>query len=103
MSNINSIISSFKQQKDLNSKIWYKSKDQEYKMNPKVRVKLLEIAHEFISFLDVDALENIDGLSLVPNLYSFNSSLDFKTLFPLHNICSKKCAVPLGTPTCLSK
>lgn len=72
MSNINSIISSFKQQKDLNSKIWFKSKDQEYKMNPKVRVKLLEIAHEFISFLDVDVV--VSDIIMTGSLSNFNWS-----------------------------
>lgn len=72
MDNINSIISSFKQQNDLNSKIWYKSKGQEYKMNPKVRVKLLEIAHEFISFLDVDVV--VSDIIMTGSLANFNWS-----------------------------
>lgn len=72
MDNINTIISSFKQQNDLNSKIWYKSKGQEYKMNPKVRVKLLEIAHEFISFLDVDVV--VSDIIMTGSLANFNWS-----------------------------
>lgn len=72
MSNMNSILSSFKQQVDLNSKIWYKPKGQEYRMVPKVRSKLLEISHEFISFLDVDII--ISDVIMTGSLSNFNWS-----------------------------
>jgi hypothetical protein len=59
MSNLESIISSFHIQENLNPKIWELPKEkfmgdpegQHYTMRPKVRERLLEIAYEFIEFV----------------------------------------------------
>jgi murein DD-endopeptidase MepM/ murein hydrolase activator NlpD len=72
MGNMNSILSSFKQQGDLNSKIWSKSKGQEYKMDPKVRSRLLEISYEFVSFLDVNII--VSDIIMTGSLSNFNWS-----------------------------
>ena len=53
MSNLKSILSSFRLQKELNPKIWESSD----KMSPKVRDRLLDIAYEFIEFLGVDVVQ----------------------------------------------
>jgi predicted nucleotidyltransferase len=72
MNNMGSIVSSFKEQVDLNSKIWRKSKGQNYKMDSEVRVKLLEIAYEFISFLDVNIV--VSDIIITGSLANFNWS-----------------------------
>ena len=80
MGNIQSILTSFKQQDDLNPKIWYLPKErymgdhkgQSYKMNPKVRERLLQIAHEFINFLDVDII--VSDIIMTGSLANYNWS-----------------------------
>ena len=62
MSDLKSILSSFHLQDELNPKIWElpnerfmsDPKGQDVVMVPKVRTRLLEIAYEFIEFLNVD-------------------------------------------------
>ena len=47
----NALIKSFEPQKKLNSKIWEKFGNS-VRMEPVVRARLLELANEFIDFLD---------------------------------------------------
>lgn len=80
MGNIQSILSSFNQQDDLNPKIWYLPKEkymgdpdgQSYMMNPKVRNRLLEIANEFVNFLDVDII--VSDVLMTGSLVNYNWS-----------------------------
>lgn len=80
MGNIQSILSSFNQQDDLNPKIWYLPKEkymgdpdgQSYMMNPKVRNRLLEIANEFVNFLDVDII--VSDVLMTGSLANYNWS-----------------------------
>ena len=68
MSNLKSILSSFRLQKELNPKIWESSN----KMSPKVRERLLDIAYEFIEFLGVDVV--ISDVVMTGSLANFNWS-----------------------------
>lgn len=92
MSNLQSILSSFKQQKELNSKIWNSSKDQLYDMNPKVRERLLEIAYEFINFLDVDII--VSDILMTGSLANYNwskySDIDLHILTDFNQFSEKE-------------
>ena len=68
MSNLKSILSSFRLQKELNPKIWESSN----KMSPKVRERLLDIAYEFIEFLGVDVV--ISDVVMMGSLANYNWS-----------------------------
>ena len=68
MSNLKSILSSFRLQKELNHKIWESSD----KMSPKVRDRLLDIAYEFIEFLGVDVV--ISDVVMTGSLANYNWS-----------------------------
>ena len=68
MSNLKSILSSFRLQKELNPKIWESSD----KMSPKVRDRLLDIAYEFIEFLGVDVV--ISDVVMTGSLANYNWS-----------------------------
>ena len=68
MSNLKSILSSFRLQKELNPKIWESSD----KMSPKVRERLLDIAYEFIEFLGVDVI--ISDVVMTGSLANYNWS-----------------------------
>ena len=68
MSNLKSILSSFRLQKELNPKIWESSD----KMSPKVRERLLDIAYEFIEFLGVDVV--ISDVVMMGSLANYNWS-----------------------------
>jgi len=72
MSNLKSILSSFKLKDDLNSKIWEKNNNGEYTMNPKVRTHLLEIANDFIDSLDVDVV--FSDIIMTGSLANYNWS-----------------------------
>jgi hypothetical protein len=65
------ILKSFEPQKELNPNVWV-GKSNEPKMNPKIRERLLEIAYEFIEFLDVDIL--ITDIILTGSLSNYNWS-----------------------------
>lgn len=67
----NEILKSFEPQKDLNPKIW-EQKGKEYKMNPKVREKLLEVSNLFIDFLGIDIL--ITDIIMIGSLTNYNWS-----------------------------
>jgi len=68
MSNLKSILSSFRLQNELNPKIWESSD----KMSSKVRDRLLDIAYEFIEFLGVDVI--ISDVVMTGSLANFNWS-----------------------------
>ena len=68
MSNLKSILSSFRLQKELNPKIWESSD----KMSPKFRDRLLDIAYEFIEFLGVDVV--ISDVVMTGSLANYNWS-----------------------------
>ena len=68
MSNLKSILSSFRLQDELNPKIW-ESPD---KMSPKVRERLLDIAYEFIEFIGVDII--VSDVVMTGSLSNFNWS-----------------------------
>lgn len=69
MSTIENIISSFKLQPNLNPKIWSESGET---MNPKVRLRLLEIAEQFIEYLKVDIL--VSDIIMTGSLANYNWS-----------------------------
>lgn len=71
MSNLTKILSSFKNQKTLNPKIWIKDGD-EFKMNPKVRKRLLDISSDFIEFLKVDVI--VTDIIMTGSLANYNWS-----------------------------
>lgn len=76
----NDIIKSFIPQKELNPKIWYLPKEktkgnssgQEEKLKPEIKNRLLEIAYEFIEFLDVDII--VTDIILTGSLSNYNWS-----------------------------
>jgi len=68
MSNLKSILSSFRLQDELNPKIWESSD----KMSSKVRDRLLDIAYEFINFLGVDVI--ISDVVMTGSLANYNWS-----------------------------
>jgi len=68
MSNLKSILSSFRLQNELNPKIWESSD----KMSSKVRDRLLDIAYEFIEFLGVDVV--ISDVVMMGSLANYNWS-----------------------------
>jgi hypothetical protein len=67
----NEILKSFEPQEDLNPKIWEK-KGNEYKMNPKVREKLLEVTNLFIDSLGIDIL--MTDIIMIGSLTNYNWS-----------------------------
>lgn len=69
MDNYSDILSSFKVQNELNPKIWGSSNK---KMNSQIRDRLLEIAYEFIEFLDVDIV--VTDVVMTGSLANYNWS-----------------------------
>lgn len=65
------LLNSFKPKSELNPKIWEKS-NSEYKIKPEVRSRLLEIAYEYISFLDVNII--VSDIILTGSLSNYNWS-----------------------------
>jgi predicted nucleotidyltransferase len=65
------LLKSFEPQKELNPKVWEGNK-KEPKIKPEIRERLLEIAYEFIDFLDVDIV--ITDIILTGSLSNFNWS-----------------------------
>ena len=73
MNNLQSILKSFKLKDNLNPKIWViNSKMPKPKMVPKVRETLLEIANDFIEFLDVNIV--VTDIVMTGSLANFNWS-----------------------------
>ena len=72
MSNLKSILSSFRLQDELNPKFWNSQEDEVETMAPKVRERLLEIAYEFIDFLGVDVI--VSDVVMTGSLANFNWS-----------------------------
>ena len=72
MSNLKSILSSFKLQDKLNPKFWNSKENKTETINPKVRERLLEIAYEFIDFLGVDII--VSDVVMTGSLANFNWS-----------------------------
>lgn len=68
MSDLKSILSSFRLQDELNPKIW----ESPNKMSSKVRDRLIDIAYEFIEFLGVDVI--ISDVVMTGSLANFNWS-----------------------------
>lgn len=64
-----SVLSSFNIQKELNNKVW----NEDGNINPKVRLRLLDIADEFIETLNVDWVEPED-IILTGSLANYNWS-----------------------------
>ena len=71
MSNLKTILSSFKSRQILNPKIWKKI-DGQVKMNPEVRKVLLEIANDFVEFLKVDII--VTDIIMTGSLANYNWS-----------------------------
>jgi hypothetical protein len=71
MSDLKSILSSFKVQTNLNPKIWKKSENG-IVIDSKLRTRLLEIAHDFIEFLNVDFV--ISDIVMTGSLANYNWS-----------------------------
>ena len=80
MENLNKVISSFKLQNELHPKIWYlpnekfmgDSEGQKYKLNPKVRENLMEIAYQFIDTFGIDVV--IEDIIITGSIANFNWS-----------------------------
>ena len=72
MSNLQSILKSFNLKDNLNPKIWVNPKSSNTKMVPKVRETLLEIANDFIEFLDVDII--VSDVVMTGSLANYNWS-----------------------------
>jgi predicted chitinase len=72
MSNLQSILKSFSLKDTLNPKIWVNPKSSNSKMVPKVRETLLEIANDFIEFLDVNIL--VSDIVMTGSLANYNWS-----------------------------
>ena len=66
----NELLKSFEPQSELNQKVW--EKGDEPKMKPEIRTRLLEIAYEFIDFLDVDLV--VTDIILTGSLSNYNWS-----------------------------
>ena len=66
----NELLKSFEPQSELNQKVW--GKGDEPKMKPEIRTRLLEIAYEFIDFLDVDLV--VTDIILTGSLSNYNWS-----------------------------
>lgn len=67
----NEILKSFEPQKELNPKVW-EGANKEPKMKSEIREKLLQIAYEFVEFLDVDIL--VTDIILTGSLSNYNWS-----------------------------
>ena len=79
MSELKTILSSFKTKKTLNPKIWVKE-DSKVKMRPKVREKLLEIANDFIEAdLFLNAKDVKEKIRPIRNLL-YRINRDFKKI-----------------------
>lgn len=73
MSNLKTIISSFKLQDELNPKIWISSKTTEKeKLRSDIRERLLEISQYFIESFDIDVV--IDDIIITGSLVNYNWS-----------------------------
>ena len=72
MSNLQSILKSFNLKDELNPKIWVNPNSSSPKMVPKVRETLLEIANDFIEFLDVDIV--VSDIVMTGSLSNYNWS-----------------------------
>lgn len=72
MSNLQSILKSFNLKDELNPKIWVNPNSSSSKMVPKVRETLLEIANDFIEFLDVDII--VSDIVMTGSLSNYNWS-----------------------------
>lgn len=68
MSDLNKIIKSFDQQKELNTKIWNNND----KMTKKVRDRLIEISNEFVDFIGLDIV--ISDIIMTGSLANYNWS-----------------------------
>lgn len=83
--NTTDILKSFKPQSELNPKIWYLPNEkymgdpegQKYEMKPEVRERLLEIAYQFLDYLNVDLI--VTDIVLTGSLanYSWSKYSDF--------------------------
>lgn len=65
------LLKSFEQQNELNPKVW-DGKGEDSKMKPEIRERLLEIAYEYIDFLDVDIV--VTDIILTGSLSNYNWS-----------------------------
>jgi hypothetical protein len=73
MNDFNSILKSFNIQDNLNPKFWKKyEKDETTKLNPEIRKRLLEIAHQFIEFLKVDIV--VSDIIITGSISNYNWS-----------------------------
>jgi len=70
MKSVENILKSFNVQKELNPKIWT---EQDNRINPQVRQKLLEFAYQFIDSLDIDFV--IDDIIVVGSIANYNWSV----------------------------
>jgi hypothetical protein len=90
MDKLNKILKSFHIQNELNPKIW-ESPDGD-NMNPKVRERLLEIAYDFIDFLDIDIL--ISDIVMTGSLSNYNwseySDVDIHILVDFNQFSSEE-------------
>lgn len=78
MSEESKIISSFSLQETLNSKVWSNYENPEAaSLKPEIRKKLLEVAHEFMDFIDIDFF--VDDIIFTGSLSNFNWS-DFSDI-----------------------
>jgi hypothetical protein len=72
MSNLQSILNSFNLKDSLNPKIWVNPNSPTTQMVPKVRETLLEIANDFIEFLEIDMV--VSDIVMTGSLSNYNWS-----------------------------
>jgi hypothetical protein len=82
-------LESFKPHNELNPQLW-----SDFKLNPKVRYKLLEIAFDFIEFLDVESITKYNDIVLVGSIAGYNwskySDIDLHIVYDFRNIDSER-------------
>ena len=69
MKSVENILKSFNVQKELNPKIWT---EQDNRINPQVRQKLLEFAYQFIDSFGLDVV--IDDIIITGSIANYNWS-----------------------------
>jgi predicted nucleotidyltransferase len=73
MNNLKTILSSFHLKDELNPKFWETNKNgDDIKMNSKIRTRLIDIANEFINYLDVDII--VSDVIMTGSLANYNWS-----------------------------
>ena len=78
-----SILQSFSLQDKLNPEVWNLANESSEIMKPEIRERLLEIAYEFIEFLEIPVF--VDDIILTGSLSNYNWSKFFNFIFIFFN------------------